>query len=74
MSQEDTLRPRPDGSEDSHCGRGFEGGLGVADLCPGCWTCSRCRSRAPGGQGWEVSGPGCGTTVLRTPKACPLWP
>ncbi|XP_027420949.1 MORN repeat-containing protein 1 isoform X3 [Bos indicus x Bos taurus] len=53
MSQEDTLRPRPDGSKDSHCGRGFEGGLGVADLCPGCWTCSRCRSRAPGGQGWR---------------------
>lgn len=74
MSQEDTLRPGPDGSEGSHCGRGFEGGLGAADLCLGCWTSSQCRSRAPDGEGWEVSGPGCRTAVLCTPQACPLWP
>lgn len=58
MSQEDTLRPGPDSFEGSHCGRGFQGGLGAADLCLGCWT-TLARSEAPDGEGWEVSGPGC---------------
>ena len=76
MSQEDTLRPGPDGSEGSHCGRGFEGGLGAANLCLGCWTSSQCRSRAPDGEGWEVSAnslvpvPRCPPPLTVLPRRC----
>lgn len=75
MSGEDTPRPWPDSSEGSHCGRGFEGGLGVADPASRLLDVLTVQILSPRWGGVRgVSGPGRHTTVLRAARASPLWP